>query len=69
MTFFHDFQVTRNSEKSINATFLALIPKKPGAQEYKDFRPISLVTGIYKIIAKVLANRLTVVLDKIVLAS
>ena len=30
MTFFHDFQVTRNSEKSINANFLALIPKKIG---------------------------------------
>ncbi len=60
MIVFHDFYATRNFEKSINATFLALIPKKPGAQECKDFRPISLVTGIYKIVAKVLANRMKV---------
>ena len=45
-------------EKSINASFLALIPKKVDAVEIKDFRPINLVGGIYKIISKVLANHL-----------
>jgi hypothetical protein len=32
----------------------------------KDFHPISVVGGVYKIISKVLANRLTSVLGKIV---
>ena len=32
----------------------------------KDFRPISLVGGMYKIVAKVLANRLRMVLNKLV---
>lgn len=45
-------------EKSLNATFIALIPKKTRAIDLKDFHPISLVSGVYKIIAKVLANRL-----------
>jgi hypothetical protein len=54
---------------SLNATFLTLIPKKAEAVEVKDFRPISLVGGMYKIIAKVLANRLWVVLNKLVSSS
>ena len=45
---------------------MALIPKKHGADELRDFRPISLVGGMYKIIAKLLANRLSVVLGKII---
>ena len=49
-----------------NATFLALIPKKSEAVEVKDFWPISLVGGFYKILAKLLANRLRLVLPKII---
>jgi len=45
-------------EKSLNATFISLIPKKLDVVEVKDFRPISLIWGVYKIIAKALANRL-----------
>lgn len=41
-------------EKSFNATFIALIPKKIGAKELMDFRPISLIGSIYKILSKVL---------------
>jgi len=47
-------------------TFIALIPKSPGAVDPKDFCPISLESGIYKIIAKILANRLKMVLEKII---
>ncbi|KAK1277454.1 hypothetical protein QJS04_geneDACA016871 [Acorus gramineus] len=42
----------------LNSAFLALIPKKEGAQVVGDFRPISLVNGAYKMVAMVLANRL-----------
>ncbi|XP_041011405.1 uncharacterized protein LOC121255193 [Juglans microcarpa x Juglans regia] len=59
---FYDYQ---KFEKSLNATFIALIPKRVGASELKDFRPISLVSGIYKIISKVLANQMSKVMDKI----
>ncbi|GJZ53263.1 RNA-directed DNA polymerase, eukaryota [Tanacetum coccineum] len=49
-----------------NASFIALIPKIPDANLVKDFRPISLIGSTYKIIAKILANRLVVVLGDIV---
>jgi hypothetical protein len=42
---------------------------KPGVMECKDFRPISLVSSIYKIITKVLANKLKMVLEKLVSSS
>jgi hypothetical protein len=66
MGVFQDFHTHSKFVKSINATFLALIPKKFGAVDLKDFRPISLVSGVYKIIAKVLANRLRKVVEKII---
>ncbi|WMV50523.1 hypothetical protein MTR67_043908 [Solanum verrucosum] len=52
--------------KSYNATFIALIPKKKGAKELRDFRPISLIGSIYKLISKVLTERLKGVVNKLV---
>ncbi|GKB14610.1 RNA-directed DNA polymerase, eukaryota [Tanacetum coccineum] len=52
--------------KGINSSFIALILKSQGATMVKDFRPISLIGSIYKIIAKLLANRLVTVLDDLV---
>jgi hypothetical protein len=69
MKVFSAFQAEGMFEKRLYATFISLISKAPGAINLKDFRPISLVGGIYKIINKVLANRLKVVLDKIIFKS
>ena len=55
---FHVFHAYAVFEKSFNATFLALIPKKFDAMDVQDFCPISLVGEMYKIIAKVVANRM-----------
>nr|GEX12039.1 RNA-directed DNA polymerase, eukaryota [Tanacetum cinerariifolium] len=52
--------------KGCNSTFIVLIPKFSGANVVKDFRPISLIGSLYKIIAKVLANKLVVMLGSIV---
>ena len=68
MAVFHHFHVTGQFEKSLNATFIALIPKKAAAVDIKDFRLISLVGGVYKILAKVLASRLHMVLGEIISA-
>ncbi|XP_060211899.1 uncharacterized protein LOC132639472 [Lycium barbarum] len=53
-------------ERSFNATFIALIPKKIGVADLKDYRPISLEGGVYKIIAKLLAKRLNKVVSKLI---
>ena len=44
--------------KSFNAIFLALIPKSEGEDAPSKFTPIALCNVIYKIISKVIANRL-----------
>ncbi|KAL4613723.1 hypothetical protein ACB092_07G001100 [Castanea dentata] len=43
-------------EKSLNATFIALIPKKNDASNIRDFRPISLVGSVYKILARLISE-------------
>ena len=53
-------------ERSLNASFLTLIPKKSNAVNIKDFCPINLVGNVYKLLSKVLANRLRVVLDNLI---
>ena len=63
---FEEFFQHCKFEKSLNATFIALIPKKIDASNVRDFHPISLVGSVYKILAKVLAIRLTVVLDQLI---
>ncbi|KAJ9681586.1 hypothetical protein PVL29_020449 [Vitis rotundifolia] len=64
--FFKEFHERGRFVKSLNATFLVLVPKKGGAENLKDFRPISLVGSLYKLLAKVLANRIKKVMGKVI---
>ena len=66
MGFFREFHYHNCFVRSLNATFLILIPKKGGVEDLRDFRSISLVGGLYKWLAKVLANRLKLVVGKVV---
>jgi hypothetical protein len=43
---FHNFHEHELFEKSLNDTFIVLIPKKIGQLEVKDFRLISLVGSV-----------------------
>ena len=52
--------------KAFNATFLTLIPKEAKAESPDKFFPISLCNVIYKIISKVIANRLKPLLPNLI---
>ena len=66
MEFFYDFFVSETFTRSLNTTFLVLIPKKGEAEDLKDFRPINLLGSLYKLLAKVLANRLKRVVGTVI---
>ncbi|GKB28401.1 putative RNA-directed DNA polymerase, eukaryota, reverse transcriptase zinc-binding domain protein [Tanacetum coccineum] len=52
--------------KGCNSSFIALIPKVGDAKFVSDFRPISLIGCQYKIIGKLLANRISLVIGNCV---
>jgi hypothetical protein len=60
---FDQFHGNEVIPKAMLAYFVALIPKVNSPLELKDFRPISLLGCLYKLLAKVLARRLAKVMN------
>lgn len=50
----------------LNSTLLNLIPKKEGADNLDSFRPIALCIVVYKIITKLIADRLKICLPAMI---
>jgi len=65
MRFLVDFHRNGKLSKGINSTFIALIPKVNSHQRLNDYRPISMVGCLFK----VLANRLRIVIGSVVSVS
>ena len=55
--------------KEINKTFITLIPKIDGPEVSNHYRPINLCNMYYKIISKILANRVKPLGTKLFLPS
>ena len=51
----------------LNSTSLILIPKSPGVSHIKDFRPIACLNTQYKVITRLLSDRLKPILPDIIL--
>ena len=66
MGFFREFFQNDQFVKSLNATFLVLVPKGRTVEDLKDLKPISLVGSLYKILSKVLANRIKRVMSLVI---
>lgn len=58
MNFVNEFHQHGRIQRGGNPRFITLIPKKQESSNIKDCRPISLIGCMYKILAKLLANRL-----------
>ena len=56
-----DFVHSGTMPFDINYTHIFFIPKVKSPENLSDYRPISLCTVIYKIISKVLANKLNII--------
>ena len=61
-----DSRISNKVLKALNASFIALIPKKENAMTPDGFRPIALCNVVYKIISKVIANRLKPLLPTLI---
>lgn len=53
--------------KELNCTLIALVPKVEHPTSFSDFRPISLCNTMFKIVTKVISNRLKPILNHIIL--
>jgi hypothetical protein len=63
---FDQFHGNSTLPKSFLSYFITLIPKVSSPCSLSDFRPISLLGCLYKIISKVLAKRLALVMDSVI---
>ncbi|GLU05147.1 hypothetical protein SLE2022_222630 [Rubroshorea leprosula] len=66
VNFLQEFHRHGRLVKGLNSSFLTLIPKKLNPVQFKEYRPISLIGCLYKLLAKVLANRLKKVMANII---
>lgn len=66
ISFVKHFETSSHIPRGCNSSFITLVPKLEDPLVIGDFRPISLIACQYKIIAKVLANRLSKVVASVV---
>lgn len=66
VSFIQEFHETTIMPKSMRTSSLALIPKVDNPHELNDYRPICLISCMYKMVAKILALTLRKVIGKLI---
>ncbi|KAL5577574.1 hypothetical protein UlMin_019273 [Ulmus minor] len=64
-----DLFISNRLHPAINSTNLMLIPKVPNPTKLNHYRPISVCNIVYKVIAKILANRIKLLLPPLICPS
>jgi hypothetical protein len=59
-------QCSINVLRSMNSTFICLIPKKRECHSFEDYQPISCYNLVYKLITKIIAIRIKLMLSEII---
>ncbi|XP_050233417.1 uncharacterized protein LOC126681904 [Mercurialis annua] len=65
----HNTSLASCGEKKLqgmNTSFMVLVPKVAGSTDIKDYRPISLVNGFFKLLSKTLSLRLAPLLSMVI---
>ncbi|XP_058742110.1 uncharacterized protein LOC131614557 [Vicia villosa] len=66
LSFVQEFYIRGSLPRATTASFLAFIPKVVCPQRIDEFRPICLIGYLYRLISKLLAARLKVVMGKLI---
>lgn len=66
MKMMEEFHQNEKVVRGLNTYFIVIIPKKEDARQLGEYRLIPLIRSTYKILVKVLAGRLSKVLDSII---
>lgn len=64
--FIVEFHSNSRLVRGADSFFIALVSKIENSMKLKDFRLISLIGSMYKVVAKLLANRLKKVVHKVI---
>ncbi|GKV26314.1 hypothetical protein SLEP1_g35645 [Rubroshorea leprosula] len=69
INFLNEFHQNGRLVCGLNVSYITLVPKKKNPTTLQEYRPITMVGCLYKILAKILSNRLKKVIGKIINSS
>ncbi|KAL5568577.1 hypothetical protein UlMin_025152 [Ulmus minor] len=61
-----EFFLSNSMAQRLNESFIVLVPKKPNPTRINHYRPISVCNVAYRVITKIIANRLKPLLNRLI---